>query len=215
MTCKFYYENRVWTLNLATLYSCEAKVGSSGTFDRIDGKIIGNHLSGRTKEHVQCVIIKNQNLNFFPKGVGASFPNLVDIWVENSGLMAINREDLADMPNLKQIELSRNKIQSLNSDVFASNPQIQAISLYKNPVRRVGYSLFNKLTLLTTLNTGAWNCIDKPYANKNKAEVQDLILAIAVYCPPTSEMIIADIVNSERFNILVAVKAAESVCNAA
>lgn len=174
--------------NVANVYSCTGRIITTG-LPRTIVEVTRNHLTDKTNDDVLNVIIGDKTVKFIPRHLGAFFPNLESLNMLNSGVEEISRVDLAGMPKLKQLYMESNLITVLENDLFKRNPQLKWISFHDNPIAHVGLDTFKNLDKLVSINlNGNANSCHNYYSDNNRAATVALISKLAVYCPPTFDM---------------------------
>lgn len=169
-----------------------------------------NHMQGMNDSDVTSVRIMNQLVLQMPRNFGEFFPNLEGLAVLYSQLEEISKDDLRNLPRLRQLDLFENNIRSLDSNLLKGNPLLEAFSVYNNPVQRVGLKAFDNLPLLTSLHFSLTRCINEK-ADESRLAVENLIFNLAVYCPPTLEMIESDILTGFKFQRTIDLQIADRV----
>lgn len=182
-------------------YQCTAKVNLQVDSDQ--NKVSGvsqNHLQGRKNSDVKVLYIKRQNLTKFPRGIEKFFPNLEEIYAENNNIKNITKYDL-NFSELTTINFEDNEIMTLDDDLFSFTPNLRWIRFRSNNIKHVGLNTFKYLTIdyLDFKNngkTGKDHCLNE-YAESHK-NVEVLISKLPESCPPTNEMLIKGIWNSQQ-----------------
>lgn len=169
-----------------------------------------NHMQGMNDSDVASVMIMNQIVPQMPRNLGEFFPNLEGLAVVFSQLEEISKDDLSNLPRLRQLDLFENNIRSLDSNLLRGNPLLEAFSVYSNPIRRVGLKAFDNLPMLTSLHFSLTRCINER-ADESRLAVENLIFNLAVYCPPTLEMIESDILTGSKFQRTIDLQIADRV----
>lgn len=177
---------------------------------RVITEVSQNHMEGRNDSHVTSVMISDQIVAQIPRNFGEIFPNLEGLAVIFSHLEEISKEDLVNLPRLRQLDLFANNVRSLDSDLFRGNPLLEAFSVYYNPVRRVGLTTFENLPLLTSLHFSETGCINER-ADESRLEVENLIFHLAVYCPPTFQMIESEVLAGAKFQRTIDLQIADRI----
>lgn len=157
-----------------------------------------NHLEGRNDSDVTSLMIFFGGIRQIPQNIGEFFPNVEGLSVAFSEVETIGKQDFASIPLLRQLDLFSNRIQVINSDTFRGVPLLEGLSVYYNPIRRVGHTAFDNLSNLRSLHFGETGCIHQ-IVDDDRAGVEDLIFQLAVRCPPTMQMIEAEIIAGAKF----------------
>lgn len=119
-------------------YICKVKAVliRTGSQSEITG-IVGNHLSGKTNEDVNCIMFSKIDLSVIPQNLGHFFPNSDTLAIGKCGLRRLRKKDLKGLAKLKMLILDENRIKSLPDDVFEETPQLQVISMVNNQVEHI------------------------------------------------------------------------------
>ena len=181
---------------LGSLYGCLAKVNLDG--NRTVNQIFGHHEAEKTNNDVKGMKFEPQSGTLLPIGIDTFFPFLESIVLENRDLIKVSREDFAPFHRLRQVHIYGNKIQELDSDLFISNPLIAHVSFAGNPLKHVGHGTFESLKDLQSLYLVSAHCISEE-AQNNRLGVLKMIQRVTVNCPPSSAMIIREVLESDEF----------------
>lgn len=145
--------------------------------------IDGNHEGRRTNDEVETISTNGKKtLLHWPKGVEKIFPNLQGIWVTESGLAEITKEDLKAFPKLKSFVLKDSKLTNLSSDSFEFNPKLKMIDLAGNRISTIGENIFDGIEDLQEVNLKRNACISMKA--KGKDEIAALKRLIKEKCQP-------------------------------
>lgn len=198
ITCSF-KNQEFW--QLGSLYGCLAKVNLDE--NQNVNEISGAHAAGKTNEDVKGIKFEANSGKLLPTGIDVFFPFLEAIVAELSkDFIKVSREDFAPFRRLRQVHIYGNKIQELDSDLFISNPLIAHISFGGNPLKHIGHRTFESLKELASIYLVSANCINNE-AQNNRPGVLKIMQTISVNCPPSSEMIIKEVLESDEFKLRV------------
>jgi Leucine rich repeat len=176
---------------------CAARVVVIGDLQNVTD-VSQNHLTGRSNEDVQGIVIENQALRFAPRNLNQFFPNLEAFDIYRSQIEVITKEDLENFSNLTQLNLPGNRIQSLAGNLLEGNPLLSAISFSENPIQHVDYKVFDHLEDLNTLSFMSTSCTSMFHMN-NRGGVLHLMFMLLVSCPPSFAMTESKILNGVGF----------------
>lgn len=130
------------------LYKChiyEAAITKPGT--EISA-FVGEHLPGGSHSDVRVIAFENTTVEFFPRGLHKSFPNLLAIQVSSCELKEISRVDLNGLENIEKLSLSHNTLLSLPSNLLIGMQNLKQISFRDNQLKFLSSKLIQHL---------AWN----------------------------------------------------------
>lgn len=108
-------------------------------------EITGEHIDGRSNEHVEAIWFRKALLEFFPQGLGKVFPALKYFQIENCRLKKISCQDLIGLERLEYFYLPMNELTSVPSDLFILMPNLKKISFYRNKLQVVGSKLMQRI----------------------------------------------------------------------
>lgn len=104
-----------------------------------------------TNDDVGCLLIKNQNLTFFPQEIDYFFKNLKIIDFLGENLLSLSAQDLRPFPQLEHFGMNGYNITSIGGDLFSFNKRLKSIDLDDNQIQHIGENLVMNLTLLQIL----------------------------------------------------------------
>jgi BTB/POZ domain len=106
---------------------------------------IGNHEAGRADQDVEVLYIQsNPNFHFIPRGIGRIFPNVIGIWIYDTGLREIQADDLLGLDNLEKIWLCiNNQLTSLPLNLFMHTRQLKDLYIEEHHLKRMNPRMFN------------------------------------------------------------------------
>lgn len=97
------------------------------------------------------LIFDNCTIHAIPSGIFKAFPNLKTMYVWNSGLRQVSKEDFRNASSLRQLELCQNKIQLIDDSTFFWAIDLELIDLSHNLINQLEEHAFLGLTELRTL----------------------------------------------------------------
>lgn len=150
-------------------------------------EVSGNHVSNHNNSEVLQVSIRDKNVKFVPRHIGAFFSNIESFDMYNSGVETVSKVDFAGLPHLKQLHFNDNRIKLLENDLFSGSPNMLWISFINNPVTNVGHNVFENLADLASLRFDGVTCHNAG-ADNNQVASKALIDKIFANCPPTLDM---------------------------
>lgn len=173
--CDFGYDG-TWT-HLDDPYQCFSGGWNSPTKNTVLNAIDGNHLGRKTNDDVETISTNGKKtLLHWPKNIEKIFPNLQGIWITESGITEITKEDLKTFPELNSIILNDSKLSRLSSDLFEFNPKLKKIELRNNKISSIGENIFDGLENLEDVNLKGNTCISMKASGKIQiAEMKRLI----------------------------------------
>lgn len=177
-------------------YECTAQVFFVGD-SRIISEVSHHHLVGKNNSDVTRLNIKNQDVGFIPHNVSEFFPILSYFAVYSTAITEFTRDSLKGLYKLREFDAHSNKIESIDGDIFADNPLLVSIRFNDNPIKHIAYRVFDHLTSLTTLHFTTTTCINSK-ADLNRTTTVKLIFQLEISCPPSFEMLEAQIVSGEK-----------------
>lgn len=186
---------------VGSLYSCVGQV--SETSDQSVTEIFGSHVSEKSNDDVRGLYLNSPDMTVFPKNIDQFFFNIEAICVEvKTNIRELNREDLAPFKKLRQLHMFGHKIQNLKHDLFLDTPLIEHISFAGNPLKHVAHETFDGLKNLQSLYVLWTTCINEQAENDSE-KVKQIIQKLIVNCPPSSEMIRNEIMDSDEFKFKI------------
>lgn len=102
-------------------------------------------------EKVSFVQIINQSVPTLYSGAVKDLPNLVDLILENSGVLSLEPGAFRNLTKLRLLRLQDNKIQEIKEGVFNGLP-VSEISLKNNNISHVDEKAFDNLTKLQIIS---------------------------------------------------------------
>jgi hypothetical protein len=194
------------TWSLGNLYTCTAKVVFVGDARYVTGVSV-NHLSGKGNVDVKALGIEGQTIGFVPKDIKRFFPNLESFMMHRAGLREVYSVDIEGFPKLRELHLYGNPITQVSNNLFAKTPLVESISFNQNPIQHSSQNVFDHLVNLKRLYLSGSDCLDE--SAYNRTEVVKLVRKIKVFCPPTTDMVKEEILDSAEFRRKVDEQVAE------
>lgn len=170
---------------IRNLYACNALVyPSESTFLVSVGGLHQKRddVEYYTNDDVGCLLIRNQNLTFFPQEIDYFFKNLKIIVFSGVNLLSLSAQDLQPFPQLEHFGMNGYNLTSIDGDLFSFNKRLKSIDLDDNQIQHIGENLVTNLTLLQILRLSDNFCINKTATTR--AEVLELAPQLSVLCPP-------------------------------
>lgn len=152
--------------------------------------INGLHKNSDDSENdVITLKIEDQVMRFLPSGFYNHFPYITVLKVWSSELSSIRQEDIRDMKYLTDLSLSDNNLESLDSNLFKYNLHLIKVDFTRNNIKNIGPNLLKPLRKLLFADFYQNYCISEGA----RYSFDDLNQKIRSSCPPTSEMMIAEL----------------------
>lgn len=170
-------------LRTGALYACFSTVFSGET--KSVEKVTGVHEKEYTHYDVELLIVRDQKINFVPKGIDQFFQNLKAVNFHSNNIFSISAEDLQPFPKLEYLVLYGNSLKSLDGDLFSYTPRLKYIHLGANKLRHIGENLLRNLSSLEYLNLDDNICIDESAYTREDIEI--LSTQLSMECPPMDE----------------------------
>jgi hypothetical protein len=199
-----YSVTTVWTQ--PNLYTCTAKVVYIGDARNVTG-VSENHSPGKGNIDVKGLGITGQQIGFVPKDIKRFFPNLESFMIQSAGIREISAEDIEGFPKLRELHLYGNPITQVSNNLFAKTPLVESISFNQNPIQHSSQNVFDHLVNLKRLYLSGSDCLDE--SAYNRTEVVKLVRKIKVFCPPTTDMVKEENLDSAEFRRKVDEQVAE------
>jgi hypothetical protein len=160
----------------------------------------GQHLAGRNNDQVTAIQLSNQQAQThgsFPSNIEGFFPNIISIRVVNS-LVEITQSDFKPFPELQELDLNQNNFRSIPARSFDGNIRLRYISFRQNrSLRHLAHHLFYHLNL-ASLDARDIYCLSTSASSAN--QIEQLIFNLSRSCPPTTRMIIEEILSDESWS---------------
>lgn len=90
---------------------------------------VANHLA------IRKLVIRNQTVEYFPRGLPDLFPKLVELEITNCKLREITAEDLKGFEELEILDLSCNELQELPPNLFTNVKQLRKATFRNNNIK--------------------------------------------------------------------------------
>ena len=98
-------------------------------------RFIDGESKSMTDEDVTFVKLVDCTIEKVPQGLTTSFPNMKILWILNSKLKKICRDDLAEYKNLEEFRFNFNEIEFLPGDLFEGFQNLKAIEFCRNKLQ--------------------------------------------------------------------------------
>jgi hypothetical protein len=198
LNCDYFFYN--WVLN-PNSYICKATVLFLG-HERNVVEVSKNHLVGKTNNDVVGLWIDKQIIvDFVPQNLTWFFPNIKQFTMSGCGLKTVSSYELKQFgPNQLTLGFHQNFIEQIDHDLFEFTPNVQLISFEGNKIRHIGYDAFETTPILAYLQLNYNFCISKTI-NNNATAIHDFKFELALKCPPTVEMLEAQLYSRKQFDI--------------
>lgn len=169
-------------------YQCSVKyLQITSKDDRMVTDVAGDHLSGKTNDHVKFFSSVNHVVKFYPLNLANIFKNLETVSIYNATLAEIHSEDLKQFGGkLRKLWNQINAVEVLEADLFQHNPNLELISFSKNKIKHVDDGVFENLMKLSSFYLGGISC---NYAGNNRTTVIEMIPQIESKCKDYSYML--------------------------
>lgn len=134
------------------LYTCYAIGLDNHNKDVQFEDAIGKHEDENSNHDVTALIVKAQNVSYFPTNIITIFKNLNQLEIIDSCLVEIRENDFEHLENLETLKLSRNNISTIHKDAFVNLKNLKALYLNENKINRIHSQTFaenSELELLT------------------------------------------------------------------
>lgn len=105
----------------------------------------GVHQNGMTDNDVREFNTTKQNTDYLPHGLAEKFVNLETLYVIESGLKAITRNDFESMTKLKEIAFYGNRIDEIPDNCFDDLVNLEKLSLSNNRIKYLPNEIFHQL----------------------------------------------------------------------
>lgn len=132
-------------LGPSTEYVCQVNSMSITQPNREIKTFIGIHEDNRDNNNVTAIYLKGSTVEFLPRGLLSSFPQLTFVSVCNCDLKSICREDLVEYHNLEVFFATFNKLTTLPSNLFIDKPKLKKISFRNNHLEFVSSQLLEPI----------------------------------------------------------------------
>lgn len=99
----------------------------------------GGHSRGKSNKSVRDLEVEpNNKVEFLPKDLYKTFPNLSVLKLVSCGLKDVTRHDLKGLHKLIELDLSSNRLKTLPDDLFLFNDNISSINFSSNIFEHLG-----------------------------------------------------------------------------
>lgn len=174
---------RYWKF-LGDTITCEAKNVDINSPDQVLTSINGQFVESFQRHNVKGLNIRDQTVNFMPKGLEKFFPKLKGLYVAGCNLNTIEKADLEHFTQLEELNLYHNNIKKIDSNLFENNLELRHISFWDCKIISIDENTFDNLTKLENLHLFSNKCINKDANGKDN--VPRLIAEVKENCSPLS-----------------------------
>ena len=112
----------------------------------------GSHMSGQGNVHVKFLSIDQSRVVVLSSQFFTTFPNLVRVETQNSGLERITTNNFEKAAFLKEILVSSKDLTTIEPRAFEKNPGLISIEIQNGKVKEISSETFVKLAKLETLS---------------------------------------------------------------
>lgn len=165
-------------------YTCKLAAQNISGHENVT-HVNGNHDPGHTNEDVKRIDFQRMKFDRMPKDFNKFFTNVERIYLSDTGLKKIFKEDLENFSKLLQLYAYDNELESLDSNLFERNPNLEWLDLSKNKLESIGADLLKPLTKLGRAYFEYNPCIVKNA--ETKSEVEALRQEFIATCSPKPE----------------------------
>jgi BTB/POZ domain/Leucine rich repeat len=126
-------------------YLCDVQSANIKTRTHVKS-FVGDHEHGHTNKSVVALFIHdNPNFHYIPRGIAFFFPNLVEIWISDSGLKEITPDDFLGLEHLEEIKLKGNKIKELPRNLFRNTRKLKCFTAVEMHLQKVDPDMFDSI----------------------------------------------------------------------
>lgn len=181
--------------NIGSIYTCRHNFSRKG--DSLIISSVSNHVEpSKNNSQVKGFSIRSQVWDRVPRALRIFFPNLEALEMVATELREITWEDFEGLPKLKHLNFMGNELQTLDGSIFQSIPHLHTIRLSQNPLRHINLKTFIYSKELKAIYLTNSNCIDQDIKEPTKEDIKELIDQLQIRCPPSSEMMQRNIIDS-------------------
>ena len=137
--------------SISSDYSCVAKLYVKAAFEQ-NINWTGLHAIGQNNGAVMSLVINSQVMEVFPLNIGATFKNLKNLSVKNSGLTKIRVNDFKGLSKLENLDITGNNIAMIDAKAFSGLESLQKIELSSNNITVLPSQSFEYLLELKIIN---------------------------------------------------------------
>lgn len=187
LECNFKEHNfRHGTFKLKVYTCCitAAKIVEPGTTIQA---FKGKHFADKGNRDVKAIVFENCDVNYFPRGLHANFPQLRVLHIVNCGLATMTRDDLIGLHTLEILNIVKNKLECLPTDLFEGMPRLKVIIFKENKINFMNSDILKPLNVkeIKVINVQGNKSIDAYYASERPgraATIEELIRIIDKQC---------------------------------
>ena len=126
-------------------YVCSALDLQTTTPETVITEYKGKHVPGKTDLDVLIFDITRQKTDYLPRGLSSKYINMNVLYVMESGLKSVTRDDFSAMPKLREIALFGNKLESIPNNCFNDLILLERLSLRRNKIKTLSSKIFRAL----------------------------------------------------------------------
>jgi Leucine-rich repeat (LRR) protein len=104
--------------------------------------IPGAHMDNLTNSDVRILDAMRQETIIIPSTICRQFPNLVDLYIDESFVESINEDAFEHCRNLEWLDLYGNAITSIPDFTFSNSPRLLDLYLLQNEISTIGPNAF-------------------------------------------------------------------------
>ncbi|CAG9811906.1 unnamed protein product [Chironomus riparius] len=110
-------------------------------------EITGDHYEDLSNNDVRFVDAEVQDTRNIPSIICQQFPNLDELFIQESHVRVINEQSFEDCRHLAFLNINGNEITSIPDFTFINNPNIFTIEMYNNRISRIEPNAFAGLEM--------------------------------------------------------------------
>jgi len=108
-------------------------------------KFVKQYDDGKSNSDVHCVKFEDCTVTRIPKGLTKVFPNMKILWITNSKLEKITKNDLLEYKNLQRFSSMKNDIEFLPDDLFEGFKNLEWIDFWQNKLKIIEPNILDGL----------------------------------------------------------------------
>ena len=160
------------------VYVCE--IDSQKLNNSINFEINGEHQADKSNEDVQCICIKNCNIQELPKALLSHFSNIKILKIQNSKLTKL--EKLENCENLEEFSSIENNVEFLPGNLFENCKNIQKVSFFDNKLKMIEPNILDGLEKLKfvdfrgNVNYDYWSSAEEESSTSTINEIREELI---------------------------------------
>lgn len=149
--------------------------------DTAISSVIGvNKSSLSNYSKIKALDIRDAKLKFIPTGIINFFPNLIAIYIQSSGLLAVSKEDFRELGNsFEWLAIhDTNSITYIEADLFLYNPNMRFIYFNGNPLRYIEPDFFKnvkKFERIESISFESVGCMNQKFTNSSQNDIKSFV----------------------------------------